>query len=121
MRRTQTLILIFLFVALFGTGLTAAAGSTLGVFPGCFNNGGGVAVCSPYVTGGTGNYVSYYWQFADTYPGQPTYSFSCTSTDPWFQNSCRIGGRVTVTLTVTDSQGVTGTGTHSITCSQWAD
>lgn len=113
--------LAVLLASILGTSRTAAAGNTLSVFPGCFNNGGGVAACSPYVTGGTGNYVSYHWHFTDTYWGQPTYSYSWTSTDPWLSQNCRIGGGVTVTLTVTDSQGETGTGTHSIACSQWAD
>jgi hypothetical protein len=117
----QFLILILAFLAMLGTRRTATAGNTLSVFPGCFNNGGGVAICSPYVTGGTGNYVSYYWHFTDAYWGQTTYNYSWTSTDPWLQQNCRIDGSVTVTLTVTDSQGETGTGTHSIGCSQWAD
>jgi hypothetical protein len=119
MRRMQFLILIPALLALFGTSRTATAGNTLNVSPNCFNLGGYVAACSPYTTGGTGNYVSYYWQFTDTYtyPGQPpsTYTYSWTSTDPWMQQNCR--GYVTVTLTVTDSQGETGTGTHSIICS----
>jgi hypothetical protein len=119
MRRTQFPILLIALLALFGTSRTAAA--TLSVFPGCFNWGGGVAVCSPYVTGGTGTYVSYYWQVTETYWGQPTYSYSCTSTEPWLRHDCRIGAAVTVALTVTDSQGETGSGTHSIACSQWAD
>jgi hypothetical protein len=121
MRRTRFFILLPALLVLFGTSRTAAAGNTLSVFPGCFNNGGGVAVCSPSVTGGTGNYVSYYWLFTDSYWGQPTYRYSWTSTDPWLEQGCRIGAAVTVTLTVTDSQGETGTGTHSIYCSGWAD
>jgi hypothetical protein len=121
MRRTRFLLLLPAVLALTGTSRMAAADSVLGVMPGCFNYGGGVAACSPYVTGGTGNYVSYRWQFTDSYLGQPTYSYSTTSTEPWLQESCRVGGTVTVTLTVTDSQGETGTGTHSIRCSQWAD
>lgn len=117
MRRTPFLLLPLL-LALFGTSRTAA-GSTLDVAPSCFNAGGGSAYCSAWVIGGTGTYVSYYWQFTDTKWRQPTYNYSWTSTDPWMQESCRIGGTVTVTLTVTDSQGATGSGTHSINCS-WA-
>ncbi|HJX26581.1 MAG TPA: hypothetical protein VJ885_01610, partial [Thermoanaerobaculia bacterium] len=102
MRRTQFLILLPALLVLFCTSRMATAGNTLSVFPSCFNSGGYVAACNPYVTGGTGNYVSYYWQFTDTYtyPGQPaeTYSYSGTSTDPWLQQACR--GYVTVTVTV---------------------
>lgn len=119
MRRTPFLILLPALLALFGTSRTAA-GSTLSVHPGCFNNGNFVAICSPSVTGGTGNYVSYYWQVTDTAFQQPTYSYSLTTTEPYLRHSC-INGWVTVTLTVTDSQGATGTGTHSIACSEWAD
>jgi hypothetical protein len=118
MRRKQFLILLAL-LAMFGISGMAAAGNTLSVFPGCFNNGNFVAACSASVTGGTGNYVSYFWQITDTQWGQPTYTNYWTSSDPWLQYNCR--GTVTVTLTVTDSQGETGTGTHSIYCSQWAD
>lgn len=118
MRRTQLFIVLFSFLALFGISRTVA-GTTLSVHPGCFNAGNWVAACSPYVTGGTGNYVSYYWQFTDALWGQPTYSYSWTSTEPWLVENCR--GVVTVTLTVTDSQGATGSGTHSIYCSQGAD
>lgn len=71
MRRTQFLILLPVLLALFGTSRTAA-GSTLSVHPGCFNNGNFVVICSPWVAGGTGNYVSYYWQVTDTALGQPT-------------------------------------------------
>ena len=125
MRRTPLLIILSALLALFGTNRTAA-GSTLSVHPGCFNNGNFVAICGPSVTGGTGNYVSYYWQITETALLQPTYSYSLTSTDPYLRHSCinginGINGWVTVTLTVTDSQGATGTGTHSIACSEWAD
>lgn len=119
MRRTQFLIALPALLALFVNSRTASAGNTLSVFPGCFNNGGGVAVCSPSVTGGTGNYVSYSWHVIDTQLGQPTLSWY--STGPEMSYGCRIGGGVNVTLTVTDSQGETGTGTHSIACSEWAD
>ena len=121
MRHTRFLLLVPAVLALIGTSRAVAADSVLAVWPGCFNNGGGVAACSADVTGGTGNYVSYHWQFTDRYLGQSTYGYSTTSTDPWFQESCRVGGTVTVTLTVTDSQGETGTATQSIRCSQWAD
>lgn len=120
MRRTQFLILLPVLLALFGTA-QAAVGSTLSVNPSCFNGGGGVAFCDPWVEGGAGTYVSYYWQITDTYLSQSSYNYSWTSTEPWLEYSCRIGGTVTFTLTVTDSQGATGTGTHSISCSQWAD
>jgi len=127
MRRAQFLILLPAFLALFGTTRTAE-GSTLSVYPGCFNNGNYVAVCSASVAGGTGNYVSYYWHVTETALLQPTNSYSSTSTDPYLRYSCvngvninGVNGWVTVTLTVTDSQGATGTGTQSIACSEWAD
>ena len=126
MRRTPLLIILSALLALFGTDRTAA-GSTLSVHPGCFNNGNFVAICSPSVSGGTGNYVSYYWQVTETAALQPPYSYSLTSTDPYLQYSCvngslyGINSWVTVTLEVTDSQGATGTGTHGIACSEWAD
>jgi hypothetical protein len=119
MRRSDLLVVLPVLLALFGTSRTAA-GSTLSVFPGCFNNGNFVVVCSPSVSGGTGNYVSYAWQVTDTALLQPTYSYSFTSTDPFLRHSC-VNGWVTVALTVTDSQGGTGTGTHSVGCSEWAD
>ena len=74
MRATRFLLLLPALSVLLGTTRTAAANSTLGVSANCFNNGGGVAACSPYVTGGTGNYVSYHWQFTDSYFGKPTYN-----------------------------------------------
>lgn len=119
MRRTSFLILLSAFLVLFGTSRNVA-GSTLSVHPGCFNNGNFVVICSPGVSGGTSSYVSYYWQVTDTALLQPTYSYSWTSTDPYLRHSC-VNGWVTVTLTVTDSQGATGTGTQSIACSEWAD
>lgn len=121
MRATRFLLLLAAMSALLGTTRTAAADSTLSVSPNCYNDGGGVAACSASVTGGTGIYVSYYWQFTDSYFGQSTYNYSWTETDPWMEHPCRVGGTVSITLTVTDSQGETGTGTHRIRCSRWAD
>lgn len=122
MRATRFLLLLPALSALLGTTRTAAADSTLSVSAGCYNNGGGTAACSSYVTGGTGIYVSYRWQFTDSYFGQSTYNYSWTETDPWMDpQTCRVGGTVTITLTVTDSQGETGTATERIRCSWWAD
>jgi hypothetical protein len=71
--------------------------------------------------------VSYYWHITETALLQPTYNYSSASTDPYLSYSCvngsgnGVNGWVTVTLTVTDSQGATGTGTRSVACSEWAD
>lgn len=121
MRRTRFLVLILALLAGFGTSRTALAGNALTAMLDCFNGGGGSFVCSAYTSGGTGNYVSYYWQMTDTFWGQPTYNFRWTSSEPYMQMDCRVGAMVTVTVTVTDSQGETGTDTFSRACSQWAD
>ena len=105
MRRTLLFIFLPALLALLVISRMAAAGNTLSVFPGCFNNGNYVAICSPSVSGGTGAYVSYHWQITDFKLGQPTYNYSWTSTDPYLRQECRVNGGVTVTLTVTDSQG----------------
>ena len=121
MRRTRLLLLVPALLALSGNSRTAAAGTTLYVDPNCWNNGLGTYYCNAYVTGGSGNYVSYAWQISDQYFGKQTYTTSQTTSGPEISGPCRIGGTWTVTVTVTDSQGAVATGTQTRGCSYWPD
>lgn len=124
MRLTRLMLLAFALMALLGSSRPAAAGNTLNVSLGCFNIGAGNAGCNMTVTGGTGVYVSYAWQFKEQHQPWLSYldrSYFWTTTEPWLQDSCTVPSLVTFTVTVTDSLGETGTDTQTIACSEWAD
>lgn len=105
MRSVRSLLLLPALVALAGFSRAPGAAEALpaGVF--CNNNGGGTFYCETLAGGGSG--YTYDWRYTETaiYPYNPPRR-QITS-DPWVTDSCTVGRRVTVTLTVTDSQGAT--------------
>jgi hypothetical protein len=122
MRRALSLLAVPAVLVLAGFRGVPAAEPTLSAEVFCNNNGGGTFYCTAYPSGGSGPYSTYRWSFSEfrpLYGTQPGYQ-ETTSGERWYA-SCSVDWTVNVSVTVTDSQGATGTGSTSFHCSQWAD
>ena len=95
--------------------------STLSVSVSCNNNGGGTFGCYAFVSGGTGVYTNYAWRVTETQPLQPNMVRSWSTSEPQVYDTCTIGYMLNVSVTVTDSQGATGTDNMSTNCTMTAD
>jgi hypothetical protein len=122
MRRTRYLLPVAAVLGLAGFG-PAKAETTLtvvGVY--CNNNGGGTFGCFVDATGGTGTYVNHTLRWTErrlsTTYGPYTASGGSNS---YVTGNCTVGWTLSVTGTVTDSQGATASATTSFVCRSAAD
>jgi hypothetical protein len=116
MRRALMLFAVPAVLALAGFSHAPPAASSLTVSLSCNNDGGYTFACYASASGGSGNYTTYQWTWWQKRLSHTTSARTLTGTSPEFFESCRADYTVYVTLTVTDSQGATGTASTQITC-----
>lgn len=122
MRRTRYLVPVAAVLALAGFGRATEAETTLtvvGVY--CNNNGGGAFGCYVDATGGSGTYVNYALQWTETRLGTTYGPYTASSSDSYVTGTCTVGWKVSVTGTVTDSQGATASANTAFNCRSAAD
>ena len=122
MRRTRYLLPVVAVFAFAGFGRATEAETTLsvnGVY--CNNNGGGAFGCYVDVSGGSGSYVNYALSWTQRRLSYTYGPFTASGSDPYVWGNCSVGWTLSVTATVTDSQGATATGTTTHICRSAAD
>jgi hypothetical protein len=117
--RRRYLFVLPVMLGLAGFVRAPANDSTLTVELFCNNNGGGTFMCDAYVTGGTGLYTNYAWRVVEKYFSNTISDYRSNTSYHQIYGSCTVGNTVYATVTVTDSQGATGSGSGSIKC-RWA-
>ena len=111
MRRTRYLLPVAAVLALAGFVRATEAETTLtvvGVY--CNNNGGGTFGCFVDATGGSGTYVNHTLRWTQRRLSTTYGPYTASGgSNPYVSGTCTVGWTLTVTGTVTDSQGATAT------------
>jgi hypothetical protein len=123
MRRTPFLLVVLAIFALAGFAPARQAESSLAVGVSCSNTGSQGFACYATASGGSGVYTSYQWSWyqKNLSNNHVIGGYSVTWSDPEFSETCKLGYTVFVTVTVTDSQGATGTASTQKGCRYWPD
>jgi hypothetical protein len=87
----------------------------------CNNNGGGTFGCYVEVSGGSGTYVNYALRWTERRLGSTNGPYTASGSYWYVTGTCTVGWTLTVTGTVTDSQGTTASGTTNHVCRSAAD
>lgn len=118
----KRLVAVLLFaLAVFAPAVsTPAYASTLNVGVDCvsygYYNGFYRIGCATYITGGTGSYPSIVWTVS-----RRGYSSTIANNSEDLVFTCALNAYHSVSVTVTDSAGETGTGIGGTTCRAQAD